>query len=239
MAPEIIDNYIADNEATEGDGGGIYLRLLPDDTGSIIRGNVIERNYVGDHGGGFYAGPVLAQGTIDFEFSWNLVSDNTADGIPRTGDSGGGIWMSSSDGWVHHNTIVGNTGNGPDSLYGGGIVVDRMGSPVIEKNIISLTKNGGGVECSGSITPIIRNNLAWRNLPADGIGDCAVWWQSNGNIVADPYFCNPESSDYSLAQNSPALTHPFGPLGAFHLPGCGPVSVERTTWGRIKAMYGN
>jgi hypothetical protein len=40
-----------------------------------------------------------------------------------------------------------------------------------------------------------------------------------------------------VAQNSPALTHPYGPLGAFHFPGCGPVSVEPITWGRIKAKY--
>ena len=55
MAPEILDNYIAENIATDGDGGGIYFRTFPDDTGAIIRGNVIENNYAGDHGGGFYA----------------------------------------------------------------------------------------------------------------------------------------------------------------------------------------
>ena len=107
MAPEIIDNYIAFNQATEGDGGGIYLRLFPDDTGSIIRGNVIEDNYAGDHGGGFYAGAVLSGGITDFEFSWNVVSKNTADAIELTGESGGGIWLSTTDGWVHHNTIFG------------------------------------------------------------------------------------------------------------------------------------
>jgi hypothetical protein len=100
-----------------------------------------------------------------------------------------------------------------------------------------MNQGSGGLSCAGGVTPLIRNNLAWQNVGGHGVGDCATWWQSDGNIVADPYFCSPMSGDYSLAQNSPAFTHEAGPLGAFHLPGCGPVSVERTTWGRIKTLY--
>jgi hypothetical protein len=40
-----------------------------------------------------------------------------------------------------------------------------------------------------------------------------------------------------VAEGSPALTHPAGPLGAFPDPGCGPVLVEETTWGRIKMEF--
>ena len=70
--------------------------------------------------------------------------------------------------------------------------------------------------------------------------DCPTWWQADGNIVDDPAFCDPDNGDYSLAQNSPRYDASCcGPLGAIHLPGCGPVAVLPTTWGRIKSMYGS
>jgi hypothetical protein len=43
--------------------------------------------------------------------------------------------------------------------------------------------------------------------------------------------------DFTVASNSGVMTHPAGPLGALPTPGCGPVDVKPTTWGRIKAMY--
>lgn len=237
MTAQILDNYVAQNQAIAGDGGGIYYRGW--DPGGVVRGNVVIGNIAGDHGGGIYAGSGLYGTEFEFELSWNLIAQNTANGTEGTGDSGGGLWLWETNAWVHHNTIVENAGFGSGVENGGGLVIGKPGSPVIEKNIIAFATAGGGIWCRSDATPVIRNNLAWENLGGDGVGDCPTWWQSNGNIVTDPFFCDPESGDYSLAQNSPALTHPAGPLGAFHLPGCGPVSVTRTTWGRIKTLYGS
>jgi len=237
MAPEIIDNYIAENEATEGDGGGIYFRALPDDVGGVIRGNVIENNYAGDHGGGFYSASALSGSSIEFEFLLNVVSDNTADGVDMGGNSGGGMWLGAANSWIHHNTIIFNTGNGPTAKYGGGIVVERFGSSVIENNIIAFSKNGGGIGCGGTTTPVIRNNLGWLNIEGDGFGLCEDWWQSDGNIVVDPHFCDAENGDFTLAEDSAAITHLEGPLGAYATPGCGPVPVKNSTWGLIKSKY--
>ena len=147
--------------------------------------------------------------------------------------------MWETNAWVHHNTIANNTGDGSTSRYGGGIVVERPGSPIIEQNIIAFSPTGGGIWCGNGATPTIRNNLAWQNSPADGVGDCPDWWMTEGNIIADPYFCDYAMGDYSLAADSPAITHPAGPLGAIPEPGCPPVAVEPTTWGRIKRMYGS
>jgi hypothetical protein len=234
MSPEIVGNTICENEAVAGDGGGIFYRGRHD--GGVIRDNVIVDNTAGDHGGGIQAG------ASDFdphglEIGWNLIARNRAGGQEGTGNSGGAMNLARTNAWVHHNSIVGNSGDGPSGTYGGGIVIERIGQPVVEKNIIALTEVGGAIWCDAISSPIIRNNLAWQNSGGDGVGACPTWWQTDGNIVTDPYFCAPESGDYSLAQNSPALTHPFGPLGAFHLPGCGPVSIEPTTWGRIKTLY--
>ena len=63
-------------------------------------------------------------------------------------------------------------------------------------------------------TPTIRNNLAWQNVGGEGTGTCSDWALSNGNLIADPIFCGLATGDFSLAANSPALSHPAGPLGA-------------------------
>jgi len=235
MVPDILDNYIASNVARDGDGGGIYYRS--NDNGAVIRGNTVINNYAGDHGGGIYVWHVGDLGLLEVEVSWNVVIDNVADGLEGTGNSGGGIWLWETNAWVHHNTVVQSSGNGPSNSYGGGVIIEQPGSPVVEYNIIALTKKGGGIWCGGGATPIIRGNLAWQNLPEDGVGDCSDWWQSDGNIVADPHFCDAENGDFTLAEDSPAITHSAGPLGAFATPGCGPVPVKNSTWGLIKSKY--
>jgi parallel beta-helix repeat protein len=236
VVPEILDNYVADNEARDGDGGGIYYGSSTN--GIIIRGNTVLNNRAGDHGGGIYAGHIGNSGFLAVEISWNLVSGNYAHGsAPVTPNSGGGIWLWETDAWVHHNTIVENAGDGPDNSYGGGIVVDQPGSPVIEQNIIAFSTNGGGIWCGEGATPTIRNNLAWQNSGGDGVRDCPTWWQSNGNIIDDPHFCDMAGGDFRVASNSGVMTHPAGPLGAFATPGCGPVSILPSTWGSLKSRY--
>ena len=232
MIPEVLGNYIAENSAEVGDGGGLWIRT--EFSGTIIRGNVIENNVAGDHGGGIYVGGLA---TIFIEISENVIVNNTAEGLPTTGESGGGIWLQDTDAWVHHNTLVRNTGNGPNDTYGGAIVVHEMGSPLIEQNVIALTTNGGGIFCHSGVTPTIRNNLGWQNSPVEGVGLCENWWQSDGNVIADPLFCDAPGGDYSMVSGSPALTHPSGPLGAIPAPGCTPILVEATTWGRIKVQF--
>jgi len=108
---------------------------------------------------------------------------------------------------------------------------------MVERNIISLTNEGEGFYCGDTDSPTIQDNLAWQNTGGDGSGLCAEWTQSNGNLVADPQFCNPAAGDYGVAETSPALTHSAGPLGAYSLAGCTSVPVVPTTWGRIKARY--
>jgi parallel beta helix pectate lyase-like protein len=238
MVPDIIDNYIAENETRDGDGAGIYYASF--DNGAVIRNNVVLNNRAGDHGGGIYVGNLGGTYTLlGVEVSWNLISGNYAHGsAPLTPNSGGGLWLLGTDAWVHHNTIVGNTGDGPNNTYGGGgIVMEQPGSPIIEQNIIAFSTKGGGIWCGGGATPTIRNNLAWQNVGGDGVKDCPNWWQSDGNVVDNPYFCDMASGDFTVASNSGVITHPAGPLGAFSTPGCGPVAVQLSTWGALKARY--
>jgi hypothetical protein len=81
------------------------------------------------------------------------------------------------------------------------------------------------------------NNLIWLNTGGHGSGSCADWVGVDGNLEADPSFCDLDAGEFSLAEDSPALTHPAGVLGAIAAPGCTGTAVLATTWGRIKALY--
>ena len=239
MIPELVDNYIANNSTSNGDGGGVYYVNFPFGGTPLFYGNIIQDNTAGDHGGGIYAGNIGNGGSIELEISHNLIWRNRALGKSSsiTPNSGGGIWLWETKAWIHHNTVVENMGDGPTEAYGGGIVIDQPGSPTVEQNIIAFTTKGGGIWCGNGATPIIRNNLAWQNSGGDGVNDCPLWWQTNGNVVGNPYFCSMAGGDFTVASNSAVMTHPSGPLGAYPLPGCGPVSVQLTTWGLLKLRY--
>ena len=86
--------------------------------------------------------------------------------------------------------------------------------------------------------------------------ECNVWWNNTSpnddhwtfgcvadtdpnNTIADPVFCDPSSSDWTVRSNSPAAVTDAsgcGQRGAFGV-GCGPVSIEAESWGSIKAQY--
>lgn len=235
--PEIVNNVICNNELLFGDGGGIWILSHAD--GTIIRDNQIRDNLAGDHGGGIYVAFNRASPPfLDIEIAYNIIAGNIAVGEAMTGDSGGGIWLQRTNAWIHHNTIVLNDGGGADTTWGGGIVVNLDGAPLIEQNIIAFSSNGGGIFCVSGPTPTIRNNLTWRNVGGEGNGDCQDWWLTTGNIRENPLFCGMEVGDFSLDVRSPAFTHPTGPLGAVPAAGCGVTTVVKpTTWGSLKARY--
>ena len=224
---QIEDNVIEGNINDEGDGGGIWVWNGGHPATVAIRGNRIVGNKAGDHGGGVYVG--LWAGS-QVEVCYNLIAGNQALGRARVEFSGGGIWLYGGSFWVHHNTIVGNDARGyPDPSWGGGgIAVVEDGTKLIENNIIAYSTYGGGIRCESIATFELRNNLAWSNVGGDGNGSCADWTSANGNLAADPLFCDMLAGDYSLAANSPALLHPAGPLGAFPTAGCGAASAVTT-----------
>lgn len=60
---------------------------------------------------------------------------------------------------------------------------------------------------------------------------------TDGNIAAEPRFCDPASWDLTLHCESPCATDPeCGLMGAWPV-GCGSSPAERATWGKIKAIF--
>jgi hypothetical protein len=231
VVPVITGNWIHDNVA-EDDGGGIWVRS--DDGGAIISRNIIVGNLAGDHGGGIYVSSPASYGQpLYLEVSFNIVARNDAERQSLLDFSGGGCWLSNTNAWIHHNTIVENTGIG----YGNAVAILRTGSPLIEKNVLAQNHNGDGVWCSETSVPIARDNLVWAASWGNDGGTCANWFASDGNLVADPRFCSPGTDDYSLSDNSPAMSHTSGPLGAVPEPGCSLSPTELHTWGWIKSRF--
>jgi hypothetical protein len=79
----------------------------------------------------------------------------------------------------------------------------------------------------------------YGNAGGDFVGGLEGLESIRGNFSSDPQFCGPSTDDYSLFASSPCLNPPVpcvGPIGA-EGQGCGAVSVEPTSWGKIKAAY--
>ena len=140
---------------------------------------------------------------------------------------------------------------------GGGIFYDMvsLGSSL---NNVTITNNYAGDDCDpgwegeggGGIAVrattfngyvSLVNCVLWNNLPDEiysqsqnneitvSYSDIQGGWEGEGNIDADPLFCNPENGDYTLATNSPCVgTGEYGAnMGALDV-GCGPYNFSPT-----------
>jgi hypothetical protein len=62
----------------------------------------------------------------------------------------------------------------------------------------------------------------------------------NGNLSADPLFCDIAHGDLMIQEDSPCAPSNSGVtcdlIGALGV-GCGTVSVESKSWGQIKGLY--
>jgi len=162
---------------------------------------------------------------------FNAVTESLVENITITNGSadewyGGGIYCYTSSPTLMNVTITGNSGP-----TGGGIMFDES-SPRLEN--VTITGNsgnfGGGIYCFSS-SPTLVNTISWGNAPNEiefdstsgfnsitisysdiqggeaGIvtnDNGTVYWEE-GNIDADPLFCDPDSGDYTLAENSPCV----------------------------------
>ena len=177
-------------------------------------------------GGGVYiASKVPAR---EVEVSWNVLVGNVAlgrDAGVRVRDCrGGGIWLR-GNAWIHHNTIVFNRADTPFVHPAAGALCVRESdvSTALEYNII-YGNAGGGVSTYGGTEGdevVVRRNLLFSN-EGDSISvDENYQVVEEENLFVDPVLCvDNETTRGHLATNSPALTSPFGIIGAVRIPGC-------------------
>ena len=151
---------------------------------------------------------------------------------------GGGIFCFNSSPTLSFLVIYDNYA----ALYGGGIFLWNS-NPILSNIVISNNQAGGGpsndpnvgggIYSGSESNPVITNTIIWGNLPESDvvIGQASIsysniqdGYEGEGNIDGDPLFCNPDSGDYTLAENSPCIgTGENGVnMGAFGV-GCEPI----------------
>ena len=223
----IMNNVIIENNNSNSSGGGFawstngWSNEAPFD--SIKMTNVVFRgNYSGYNGGGIYinGGRVIAH--LD---SVSIISNSV-------GNEGAGLHVEGSfaDNPEHRPMIVGNeiliSNNIATFRYGGGINVNNskfyLNATSIVDNSISLEDDpvirGGAITVRGDYLFEIENSIVWGNsnpaiyhynVTADSLNvnysNIQDGWEGEGNIDANPLFCNADSNDYTLAENSPCI----------------------------------
>ncbi len=179
-----------------GDGAGIWYQ----NSGGILRNNLIHNNVGGSTGGG-----VGGQGSQALEIAHNVIYNNAA----ANGVSIGFIGATSNKN-IHHNTIYGNYGGG----YVSGLYINGTNSLIHNNTIHNNTRgvtllNGSGID--------VRNNIIVKNTneglsPVTATYDYNDVW-SNGSannpgpngISADPLFVALPDNTCALQELSPCI----------------------------------
>jgi len=235
---------IRENEITQNSNPGITC------TGELSS-PLIEHNEIISNGSNFF----LNRGEIECKYkSSPIVQGNLIQG--KLGISGTescspliydnlicvkecGVSFSQWSGESMISNIVNNTIIGKGRAFIG--ISCGQGVYSIANNII--TGYQAGIDQRESSLRINHNDVwgnetNFTNCPP-GVGDTSWGENPNGtpcdsfyNIIQDPLFCNPDSGDYQLAENSPcvgagqdSLGNPVD-IGAFPV-GCPPIGIER------------
>ena len=221
-----------------GNGGGIYFaggsnRWI----GGFIRGNTATGSGSTGLGGGVYFHQV-SNGLLS-------LAEVTQNSAPK----GAGVYMAGpasgpfSSANVRNCTIAFNTSPGAS---GAGIHASGQEIGEILNNVISHQLDGHGIACNTPASPTIRFNDVFNsdavNLDSEYGVDCPDRTGISGNIRADPLFCSTvvDPEDLAVMSISPVLGTGEGgvDMGAHGASvACGTISVEESSWGKIKSLY--
>jgi predicted outer membrane repeat protein len=184
-ASRVRECSFAENAAR--DGGGIYQ--WTGTATATISSTKLSRNSSG-RGGGIYVS-VSSGGTTDLADC--VVEENSA------AEGGGGIYVRWYEGEINIGgcTLVGNTASVCSGLW----IED--GPVEVTNSIVAFGIAGDGIHCGGSGIALLSCTDVYGNEGGDWVGCIADQFGINGNLSADPLFCNPLASDYTLAETSP------------------------------------
>ncbi|MFH1688715.1 MAG: hypothetical protein ABIE42_00580 [Candidatus Eisenbacteria bacterium] len=218
-----------------------------------------DDNTVGYEGGAVF-GINDAASFDDCEFTFNK---------PLTG-AGGAIYLSGSDAVAEYCTFYMNQGNDGGALAINDAAVVDLDNCTIAENITTAgagsiqawssstitmsetivafnrgsggSRGGGTVVCDGSCTVTLSCCDVSDNEGGDWINCIAGQDALNGNLNANPLFCDLPGYSLYLCTDSPCLplNNDCGVLiGAWGDGGCGACGspVESASWGAIKGLY--
>jgi predicted outer membrane repeat protein len=229
-SPSLVNITISGNSATGdgGYGGGIHCN---NNSSPSLENVIISSNSASDYGGGIscfnYSSPTLTNVMITNNTASSqgggmecrdyssptltnvTITNNTAIGNA----SGGGLTCNWECNPILTNVVISNN----TSYEGGGLYIINWSNPALTN--VTITNNiasnyGGGIYCLYA-SPSLVNCILWNDSPQEVyLNDASLTatysniqdgWEGEGNIDANPLFCDPENGDYTLAANSPAL----------------------------------
>ncbi|SVD50017.1 uncharacterized protein METZ01_LOCUS402871, partial [marine metagenome] len=157
------------------------------------------KNNFGDSGAGIWCSNSTGLFLNNLLITENYTNSETSDG--------GGIYFYQSVKSILNGVTISNNRAGHD---GGGIYGRIDGEQLLFDLTIINSIVSGNINNDGNM-----NNLYFdlgNNSVADGVEityslveNLWNWWEGEGNIDADPLFCDPENGAYSLAENSPCI----------------------------------
>ena len=208
----VFSNCTFKNNSATSNGGGAFTisNIYPEGT-DASPGFKIE-NCIFDGNSGPYGGAInFYTSTLDVEGC--LFINNSAS------TNGNALYVYNYGGPVIKNcTIADNTG--PEAVYCYGF--NGTVEPVFVNTIILDENSAFGFENTDQANPIISYCDIQGGFPITGT-------DGGGNIDSDPFFCEPDNGDYTLAENSPCVgTGQDGAnMGALEV-GCGPLTPEES-----------
>ena len=188
-------------------GGAIASSTIADSpqASTIVVASQFRRNSSGYHGG-----------ALDLtQTNFHLVESSFF--ANYTQSNGGAVWSYRSSGAIDNCVFYGNEGG-----KGGVINCGWDSSPSIRHSIIAFNSGSAPVFCDtllGEANPSFECSDIYGNYGGDWVGCIASQSVQNGNITADPLFCDPSNEDLRLRPNSPCADPGCGRMGPLDI-GC-------------------
>jgi predicted outer membrane repeat protein len=111
---------------------------------------------------------------------------------------------------------------------------------VMRSSIVAFSGALVPLECTPNSIVTVECCDFYGNHGGDWVGCVAGQENVNGNLSADPLFCDIAHGDLMIQEDSPCAPSNSGVtcdlIGALGV-GCGTVSVESKSWGQIKGLY--
>lgn len=95
---------------------------------------------------------------------------------------------------------------GNSAPYGAALFSESNASLTLDNSVVAFNLSGGAIECEAGGSATLTCSDVFGNVGGDWVGCVAGQNGSNGNISADPLFCDPDDGDFSLRDDSPCLT---------------------------------
>jgi len=205
-------------------GGGMYISGNSGSNLITVDDCTLESNQ------GYYGGGIYASG-VDVDILGGLFDGNTAQ------YRGGAVYLSwSSTASAVGCTFVNNAADTGSAFYiesDASISKDRTGQTQalagagISRCLLAFATEGQAIYLESFAWIEIGCTDIYGNAGGDWTGSLASQLGLNGNISADPLFCNAANDDYQVTANSPVadVNNPCATIGAYDI-GCGAMELS-------------